>query len=344
MFSFNTSALGSLATRLGRPAAADGDGCGDRIIEVKDLRKVYPRAGGKEVVAVDGVSFNVNRGEVVGLLGSNGAGKTTTLKSLCTLIRPTSGSIRVGGVDALKHPKPVLRTISAVLEGTRNIYWRLTVRENLEFFAGLHGISRRTARPHIDRLLAIFHLEAKASVPASMLSRGMLQKLGIACALVKGTEIVLLDEPTLGLDVETTYELRTCLKALAAEEGRTLLLSSHDMNVVQDVCERVIIIHKGRVVVDDRMENVLQLFGGETYQVTLDAVLDENQNARLQELFPRVRIASGTHQSSLEVDLSGGRRLYDLIDVLRDNGAGIRSMERRVPNLEEAYLSIVSGS
>ena len=341
MFSFNSSALGSLFTRPATAAEPDSE---NRIIEVKDLRKVYPKAGGKEVVAVDGVSFTINRNEVVGLLGSNGAGKTTTLKSLCTLIRPTSGSIRVGGVDALKNPRPVLNTISAVLEGTRNIYWRLTVRENLEFFAGLHGISRRKAAPHIDRLIGIFHLEAKASVPASMLSRGMLQKLGIACALVKGTEVVLLDEPTLGLDVETTYELRKCLKDLAAEEGRTLLLSSHDMSVVQDVCERVIIIHKGRVVVDDRMANVLQLFGGETYQVKLDAVLDETQNARLQEIFPKVRISTGAHQSSLEVDLSGGRKLYDLIDVLRDNGAGIRSMERRVPNLEEAYLSIVSGS
>jgi ABC-2 type transport system ATP-binding protein len=324
----------------GAPSPFQG-GSGAPAIEISGLRKVYKAPKGGQVVAVDDVSFSVARGEVVGLLGSNGAGKTTTLKCLCSLIRPTAGRMSVAGLDVQTDTREALRRLAAVLEGTRNIYWRLTVRENLTFFAGLHGISRGKAKPHVERLIDLLRLRDKADTLTSNLSRGMLQKLGIACALIKQTEVLLLDEPTLGLDVETTYELRGILREMAHDGTRTLLLSSHDMHVVQEVCDRVIIINRGRVVMDDRVSNVLELFATRAYEFRLEERLEPAQEQMLRALFPGARLRGGTHESILEVELEDGHHLYRVIDALRDQGASIRTVERRTPNLEQAFLSII---
>ncbi|MDW8110619.1 MAG: ABC transporter ATP-binding protein, partial [Candidatus Bipolaricaulota bacterium] len=238
----------------------------ETVLQVKNLTKVYRSRRRGDIVAVDNVSFRVYKNEVVGLLGPNGAGKTTTIKSICTILRPTSGEIWVDGADAIRNPRAALEKVAAVLEGNRNIYWRLTVRDNLEFFAGLQGQSLRSVRSYIDELIEMFNLQEKVKEQARTLSRGMQQKLAVACALVKRTPILLLDEPTLGLDVETSYELRWILKRMAEQGQRTILLSSHDMNVVQDICERVIIINHGRIVVDDRIENLKRLFTASAYR------------------------------------------------------------------------------
>ncbi|MFQ5795465.1 MAG: ABC transporter ATP-binding protein [Candidatus Bipolaricaulia bacterium] len=256
------------------------------IVQVENLTKIYRNYRQGDVVAVDHVSFSVNRNEVVGLLGPNGAGKTTTIKCLCTLIRPTSGHITIDGTDTLAHPRVALGKIAAVLEGNRNIYWRLSPRENLEFFAGLQGIPTRKIRPYIDQLIELFNLGEKAKTPARMLSRGMQQKLAVACALVKGTDILLLDEPTLGLDVETSYELRNVLKEMAKRGERTILLSSHNMNVVEEICDRVIIIHQGRVVTDDQVANLLELFKARAYRFAIESI--DCRNPNLEEIFLKI--------------------------------------------------------
>ena len=310
----------------------------DLALEVRDLRKEYR---GGAVKAVDGISFSVRRGEVVGLLGANGAGKTTTLKCICTLINPTSGSIRVGGEDAIAHPRRALPKIAAVLEGNRNIYWQLSPRENLEFFAGIQGLPLRMVAPQIKALLEFFRLDGKATTPARMLSRGMQQKLALACALVKGTELVLLDEPTLGLDVQTSMELRGILRQIAASGERTVMLSSHDLGVVQALCDRVIIIHSGRVVTDERIGTLLELFRPRGYRVRLDGALPEAQKARLGGLFGEMTVAADAEGgTALDVELHEPQTMYDLVDALRDGGAAIRSVERRSRSLEEVFLSL----
>src|SRR5690606_22933995 len=152
--------------------------------------------------AVDGISFSVDRGQVVGLLGPNGAGKTTTIKCLCGLIYPDAGSVKVNGVDVSRDRSKALRHISAVLEGNRNLYWRLTPLENLTYFAGNRGVSPHESRKSALELLARFGLADKANTQVNDLSRGMQQKLAIAVALQAGTDLILLDEPTLGLDLD----------------------------------------------------------------------------------------------------------------------------------------------
>ncbi len=298
----------------------------------------------ERVVAVDRVSFEVGAGEVVGLLGPNGAGKTTTIKSLCTLVRPTSGSITIGGDDVLRHPRRALKRIAAVLEGNRNIYWRLSPRENMEFFAGLQGLPTRRVRPRIEELLERFRLGAKADTSARKLSRGMQQKLAVACALIKQTDVLLLDEPTLGLDVETSYELRDALKGMAHNDGRTILLSTHDMNVVQDVCDRVVVIHEGKVVTDDKVANLLDVFRARAYRFVLEGRLDDEVCRHLNDSFDLLTLHHTNHRSEIEVEFLESTMLYRLMDVLRASGAVIESIDRQDPNLEEIFLSIVRGN
>ncbi len=310
------------------------------IVAVQELSKTYGSRRGT-VVALDHVSFAIQRGEVVGLLGPNGAGKSTAIKCLCTLVRPTGGRVTIAGFDALTHPRRALEKIAAVLEGNRNIYWRLSPRENLEFFSGLQGIPTRRVRPYIDELIDLFDLGAKARVSARMLSRGMQQKLAVACSLVKQTEILLLDEPTLGLDVETSHELRQALKDMARRGERTVLLSTHDMNVVQDVCDRVIIINEGRVVTDDRVANLLSLFRARAYRFRLEERLPDPVRRTLEARFELLHVRHTDHTTEFEVELLRTEGLYDLMDILRAGGCVVESIDRQDPDLEEIFLTIV---
>lgn len=314
----------------------------DPVLRVTNLKKIYRSRRG-ETVAVDSISFTVHKNEVVGLLGPNGAGKTTIIKSICTILRPTSGEIWVDGADAIRNPRAALEKVTAVLEGNRNIYWRLNVRDNLEFFAGLQGQSLRSVESYIDELIETFNLKEKINEQARALSRGMQQKLAVACALVKRTPILLLDEPTLGLDVETSYELRWILKRMAERGERTILLSSHDMNVVQDICERVIIINHGKIVVDDRIENLKKLFSASAYRFEVEGHLSPSQEQKLKEQFDLIKINTDGQQTVIEVELLDSRKVYEIIDVLKENGCRLESVGKQYPDLEEIFLRIVKG-
>jgi ABC-2 type transport system ATP-binding protein len=310
------------------------------IVDVEGLRKVYRSRRRGDVVAVDDLSFRIEPGEVVGLLGPNGAGKTTTIKCLATLVRPTGGRVTLDGVDALRQPARAVERIAALLEGNRNMYWRLTPRENIEFFAALQGIPTRTARARIDPLLDRFGLGEKRNTPARMLSKGMQQKLALACAIARDTPLLVLDEPTLGLDVEASHDLRAHIRELSAD-GRTVMLSSHDMAVVQDVCERVIIVNKGRVVTNDRVENLIALFKARAYRFTLDAPVVDGAADALRARLGAVRLDDDAR--AFEVELLDGSGFYAVVDILRDAGAAIESVDRKDPDLEEIFLRIVRG-
>jgi ABC-2 type transport system ATP-binding protein len=260
------------------------------------------------------------------------------------LVRPTAGAITVDGIDAIASPRRVVKKVGAILEGNRNIYWRLTVKENLEFFAELSGISSRTVRPEIDQLLERFSIADKRDTPARMLSKGMQQKLALACVFIKKTPLLLLDEPTLGLDVTASHELRSIVRDLATKDGRTVVLSSHDMAVVQDVCERVVIISNGRVVTDDHVANLIQLFHARAYTFTLAHGLSELQRAEIASRSPISTITTDGERTTIDVEIPDGTGLYQMIDVLRDGETIIESIDRRDPNLEEIFLRIVQGS
>lgn len=305
------------------------------LLEVENLTKVY---GDGEVTAVDGVSFEVERGRVVGLLGPNGAGKTTTIKMISGLVTPTDGVARVAGIDLVESPREGYEFVSAMLEGARNVYWRLTVRENLRFFSRLGG--RHADGDRISEVIELVGLEEKADTVVNKLSRGMKQKAAIGCALVRETPVVFLDEPTLGLDVESAVAMRERIQTLAEEQRRTILLSSHDMELVEATCDRVIIMVDGEIAADDDVDALTDVFETTTYRVTLDREPADAGRRALERRFDASNWGAAAGDYRFDVHVACGERLHEVMDVVRELDARLVSIDSAEPDLEETFLRL----
>jgi sodium transport system ATP-binding protein len=223
------------------------------MIEADGLRKSFRTRHG-DVVAVDGVSFRAADGQITGLLGPNGAGKTTTLRMLYTLMRPDRGRILVDGIDAAAEPAAVRKRIG-VLPDARGIYKRLSARENIDYFGRLQGLAPGLVAQRIERLADALDMREFLERRAEGFSQGQRTKTAIARALVHDPRNVLLDEPANGLDVMTTRALRRFLQSLRAE-GRCVLFSSHIMPEVAQLCDRIVVVARGRVVADGTPEEI----------------------------------------------------------------------------------------
>jgi ABC-2 type transport system ATP-binding protein len=320
-----------------------GDGAARRsgtpAISVEGLRKRFGR-GSEAVTAVDDVSFTVAEGSVVGLLGPNGAGKTTTIKSVLGMILPDAGTVRIHGIDVHREPRRAYRRVNAMLEGARNDYWRLTVRENLRYFATISGVKPDSVAGRHERLLEQLELTEKADTPVRELSRGMKQKVSLASVLATDADVVFLDEPTLGLDVESSVKLRQELRRIVDARGLTVVLSSHDMAVIEDVCDRVIIMNEGRLVADDTVANLLRGFETRGFRVS-SSNLDGDALAAVRERFDvtDVRRYDGHVRVEVATDSDG---FYALADLLRSHDVTIDSIETVAPDLEEAFLEVTN--
>ena len=224
------------------------------MIEVRNLHKRFGK-----VVAVDGVSFIARDGEITGLLGPNGAGKTTTLRCLYTLMQPDRGEILIDGIDASADPVAVRRRLG-VLPDARGIYKRLTARENIAYFGRLHGLDPATLDRRIDAAIVALEMDDFADRRAEGYSQGQRVKTAIARALVHDPRNVVLDEPTNGLDVMATRSMRGFLRNLKTD-GRCVLFSSHIMQEVAALCDRIVVIAKGRVVADESPDSLREQTG-----------------------------------------------------------------------------------
>lgn len=313
------------------------------ILKVEGLKKVYQVKKGDPINAVNGISFEVKSGEILGLLGPNGAGKTTTVKMICGLIRPNEGRVLIDDVDNMKHRTKALKKLSAVLEGNRNIYWRLTVRENLEFFASIKGVNPKKISNEIDYYIDLFDLKEKEKETARKLSRGMQQKLAIAVAMVSQSQIILLDEPTLGLDVKASYEIRELLKKIAKEDGRTIILTTHDMNVVQDVCDQVIIVNNGKVIAQDNIENLFKLFQVKAYEFKIKGKLTDEQKEGLRKI-PYLKVEEKEFEAVLSLNMDDYNVLYEVIDILKQDNSVIEAINRKEINFERVFMEIIGRS
>ncbi|WP_135854820.1 ABC transporter ATP-binding protein [Halorussus salinus] len=310
-------------------------------LEVERLSKTFETAE-DEIVAVDDISFSVESGSVVGLLGPNGAGKTTTIKCILGTMLPDAGDVRVNGINVAKRPKEAYRHIDAMLEGARNDYWRLTVKENLRYFATVSGVDPDSVADRHERLLKQLEMDEKADEPVRDLSRGMKQKVSLASVLASDADVVFLDEPTLGLDVESSTTLRKELGRIVDERELTVVLSSHDMDVIEDICDRVIIVSDGRVIADDAVETLLRSFDTYGYRIASHDI-EPHVISIIEGQFDDVETEQYNGRTVLEVatDSTG---FYELTDLLSSHDVTLDSVDTVEPDLEEAFLQMTRGN
>ncbi|MGG6265341.1 ABC transporter ATP-binding protein [Leptolyngbya sp. AN03gr2] len=299
-----------------------------QVLEVDQLQKTY-RSGGKTVEAVRNVSFNIESCEVLAFLGANGAGKTTTIKMIAGLILPDRGQVKIAGRDPHRH-SIALKSVGAVLEGNRNVYWRLTPEENLEYFGVLRGLSGHVARQRAKSLLERFELIPKRNTIVQNLSRGMQQKLAIAVALIHEPQLLLLDEPTLGLDVEATQTVKRLVREIAAE-GRAILLTTHQLDIAEELSDRVAIIRQGEIVAQERTDTLIQQFSGDSYRIELEQELDSDRISKLSSIDAVIE--------GKTIYIRQTEWLYQALEILKP--LSIIRVEKDQASLVDVFLKLV---
>ena len=292
------------------------------------------------------IAFNIRPGEIFGLLGPNGAGKTTTVKMVSGLVRPDSGAVYVDGLDVDKKRLEVLKRVGVVLEGTRTSIWPLTPLENLTYYGNLKNVTGRVLRQRALELLDFIGLKEKTNIQVRRLSRGQKQKLAICIALIADPTVVLLDEPTTGLDVQSSRNIKDKVIEMTREHGKSVLVTTHDMHVAQELCDRIGIINKGELVACKPTEELLELFSDQVFEFRLDrpamvepfesipgvreAVMEDDDGAPLL----RVTIEPETEARSAA--------LYAIVDALGAQGLLLHSMAQRQQKLEDVFLNLTT--
>lgn len=226
------------------------------MIEIQEVTKQF-RDNKKFVTALKHVTFTVEKGETVGLLGENGAGKTTLLRTIATLLAPTEGHIKVDGYDTVKNADEIKKGLGVLFGGETGLYDRLTARENLEYFAMLYGLSKHETKVRIDELSKMFGMRDYLNRKVGDFSKGMRQKVAIARTLIHNPDIILFDEPTTGLDITSSNVFRQLVHQLK-KEGKTIIFSSHIMEEVSMLCNSVAMMHKGELIYHGNLEELYQ--------------------------------------------------------------------------------------
>ncbi len=319
-------------------------------IEVEELRRVFTPTVGtirrrkRKVVAVDGISFEIEPGEVFGLLGPNGAGKTTTVKMLTTLLIPTSGTARILGYDIVSESDEVRPRIGFIFGGERGLYWRLSGRDNLRYFADLYRVEPEVTERRIPELLDLVGLSGREDERVEGYSRGMRQRLHVARSLLHDPEVLFLDEPTMGLDPVGARNLRRVIRDLQAQEGKSVLLTTHYMFEADFLCDRIAVINHGKIVALDTPEGLKQHVGDlSVIEVEVFGIAEEVLE-RLRRL-PEVDTVSvedrDQKQALLVQSANGSGAMPAIMQVLGETRTG--KVIVREPTLEDAYVRLVEG-
>ena len=235
-------------------------------IKISNLSKVY-KVNKKEFYAIENINLEINSGEILCILGHNGAGKTTLIKSICGLVEPTIGSVEVDTIDITKNTKLAHELCGTVLEGSRNIYYYLTAYENARYFGLLNGLSNEEIKEKTDYYFKLFDLKKFENSNVSTFSRGMQQKLAIIIALMKNPKILLLDEPTLGLDLISADYVIMILKKLIKEDI-IILVTTHDINLIEKLNSRIIFMNKGKIIKDSDLTSLKNINLESKFKIT----------------------------------------------------------------------------
>ena len=302
------------------------------IIVVDKLSKTF--SNGK-IIAVDNISFEVREGEIFGFLGPNGAGKTTTINMLTTILRPSSGNAQVCGQDVHKHADEVRRSVGVVpQEYTADE--DMTGHDNILLCADLYGLPRSDSKPHADELLRLVELHDAANRKVNTYSGGMRRRLELACGLINYPKLLFLDEPTLGLDVQTRAAVWKYIRMLKEQYHMTLFLTTHYMEEADSLCDRIAIIDHGHIVKIGSPEELKASIGGDVITVTVrETEPDISSNIARLDLVRDVKQTDGAYRVKVKLGEEAAPRIMDLI---RSKGLHVTKIALTKPTLDEAYL------
>lgn len=305
-----------------------------KVIEAKDLSKRF-----KEVLAVNRVSFEVNEGEILGFLGPNGAGKSTTIRILTTLTRPTSGTAIVAGYDILREPSKVREKIGLVSEKTI-LYDRLTAMENLMFFAKLNGLDDKKARKRCLELLEVVDMLKWKDTMVGKFSTGMRQRINVIRALLHDPKIIFLDEPTLGLDPQTTRAIREFIRKMN-DEGRTIILTTHMMTEADMLSDRIAIIDHGKIVALDTPKNLKRLLKDSDDEI-FDLEVPGINNEIIEKLSSMDCVKKVINRSTEEIRvfMNCDNAIGFITNFFAKHSLKIVSIKSVEPSLEDVFIKL----
>ena len=298
-------------------------------IEVKELTKIY-----EEQKAIDHISFSVNKGEVVGFLGPNGAGKSTTMKIVTGYLHQNAGDAFVCGMNVKEHPMEIKRK-TGYLPEANPLYHDMYVREYLGFVADIHHISNKKQK--IEEIIKVVGLTPESKKKIGQLSKGYKQRVGLGAALIHDPEVLILDEPTSGLDPNQIIEIREVIKNLG--RNKTVLFSSHILQEVEAICDRVIIINKGKLVADDQLKNLRQQQNRDIIRVQFKETVTEDMLQKLNEV-KRLCKTDANHWE-LETDNSTEVK-KQLLELALQNNLNIVSLQNEEQSLEDIFRSLTN--
>jgi len=312
----------------------------EHAIQITSLVKMFKKRG-DEVIAVNGVNLKIDQGELFGLLGPNGAGKTTLIKCISTLLIPDNGTATVGGYDVLKKPLDVRRQIGVLTGGERSLYWKLTPVENLNYFAALYGVSRKKTKNRIAYLLELMDLTEKRNERVEKLSSGMKQKLSIARTLIHDPPILLIDEPTLGLDPTFSRFIRNFIKdELHRERKKTILLTTHYMDEADMLCDRVAFMNRGAIDAVDTPRALKQRLSTEqVVEVKCMGTLEPDLFAQVKEV-ATLSLENKDGLAYIRMSSDNPEQLLPAILDLVQNKAKVLSVHVAAPTLEDVFVHL----
>lgn len=304
------------------------------IVEINNIRKEFGT-----VVAVNNVNFSVDKGQVLGLIGPNGAGKTTLLRILATVLRPTTGSVRLLGYDLAKEYLQIRKYIG-FMPDFFNLYNDLTPRECLEFFAKAYQVKQDLIQKRIDQTLEYVELEEKRDSLIRHLSRGMVQRMGVAVLLIHDPDVLLLDEPASGLDPKARIQLRNVLNKLSTE-GKTIIISSHILTELSGFCSHIAIMDKGKIKLHGAVEEIQQKIASSA-KVNISVLKDCEKAVELIKKFQDAKLITVENNNiTVEMD-KGPEGLADLNTYLVKEGIKVVNFSEQKTDLEDLFMKISS--
>ncbi len=315
----------------------------EMVYESKIRRSLFGKPDIRRVHALRGINLEIPEGKIFGILGPNGAGKSTLIKCLTTLLIPTSGDLFVNGYNVLTEDKDVRASIGCMLMGERGLYWKLTGRENLEFFGKLYALPREFLDRRIPELLQLLDLEEFADRTVEGYSSGQRMKFAFAKALLNDAPVIFLDEPTVAMDVHGARKLRSIVKDLP-KAGKTVVYTSHIMSEISELCDEVAIIDYGKIIALDTPRNLVKSSKLER-SLVVTGIISENVVDKLRSL-PNVQGigVSSNEFTEVHIQFEGENPLTEVTQVLVQSGSTIRSIELVEPTLEDVFIDLTGRS